>query len=81
MHAEHIKLAKVNEWQIPKTATGRPRRIAAYLVPPESDHYDTSGESSNSDSTNIQLKLAKKYRRERENTSDEEDIPLMDLSK
>ena len=81
VHAEHIKLAKVNEWQIPKTATGRPRRIAAYVVPPESDHSDTSGESSNSDSTNIQLKLAKKYRRERENTSDEEDIPLMELSK
>ena len=36
-HAEQLRLAKIDEWEIPKTDGGRRLRRAAYAVPPESE--------------------------------------------
>ena len=80
VHARHLKLAKVDDWEIPKTSEGRPIRKAAYVVPPP-DTDKSSSDSSESESVNPQMKLAAKYRREREDSDDEEDIPLMELAK
>jgi hypothetical protein len=121
-HKELLRLAKLDEWEIPKNDQGRPLRKAAYVVPPESesDTPESNGESDNSErfndenneqnayyesnepvysdndslfsdhlsesemtnEENIPLaKLAKKFRKERENSSSQDDIPLYELSK
>ena len=49
VHADHIRLAKVDEWSIPKTATGQPRRRAAYVAPPPSDSDDDESEFPDSE--------------------------------
>ena len=51
-----------------------------YVVPPP-DTDKSSSDFSESESVNPQMKLAAKYRREREDSDDEEDIPLMELAK
>lgn len=78
VHADHLKLAKIDQWTIPKTATGQPIRRAAYVVPPPSD--DSISESSDTEPNNPQEKLIKYARNEREDSGDEEDIPLMELA-
>ncbi|MEW8548330.1 MAG: DDE-type integrase/transposase/recombinase, partial [Candidatus Thiodiazotropha sp.] len=78
VHADHLKLAKIDQWTIPKTATGQPIRKAAYVVPPPSD--DSLSESSESEPENPQEKLIKYARNEREDSGDEDDIPLMELA-
>ena len=80
VHADHIRLAKVDEWSIPKTATGQPRRRAAYVAPPPSDSDDDESEFPDSERETPQNKLIKYARREREDSRDEEDIPLMELA-
>ena len=80
VHAGHLKLAKVDDWEIPKTSEGRPIRKAMYVVPPP-DTDKSSSDSSESESVNPQRKLAAKYHSEREDSDDEEDIPLMELAK
>ena len=79
-HAEHLRLAKVDEWHIPKTATGQPRRRAAYVAPPPSDSDDSTSEASDSESEDPHAKLIKLARKEREDSDNEEDIPLMELA-
>ena len=80
MHADHIRLAKVDEWSIPKTATGQPRRRAIYVAPPPSDSNNDESESPDSELETPQNKLIKYARREREDSGDEDDIPLMELA-
>jgi hypothetical protein len=48
-HKELLRLAKLDEWEIPKNDQGRPLRKAAYVVPPESesDTPESDGESDN----------------------------------
>ena len=59
MHSEHIKLEKVNEWQILKTATGRPRRAAHDFLslPP---YYQFEGRVTVPDSFSELFKLHNK---------------------
>lgn len=79
VHAEHIRLANVDEWQIPVDKTNRPLRSTQYVVPPVSDE---SSSSDTNDEESIPLaKLAKKYRKERDNSDNESDIPLMELKR
>ena len=80
VHARHLKLAKVDNWEIPKTSEGRPICKAVYVLPPP-DIDKNSSDFSASESVNPQRKLAAKYCREREDSDDEEDIPLMELAK
>ena len=74
VHAEMLRLANIEDWNIPKK-TGL--RDSAYVVPPE-----TSESSSDSDAElNVPLnRLAQKYRHEGEDSDSEDDIPLMELS-
>lgn len=80
VHAEMLRLAKIDDWQVSKDKGVRRLRDAAYVIPPQaSDSEITSDSDSELD---IPLaKLAKKYRHEREISEDEEDIPLMELAK
>ncbi|XP_062587953.1 superoxide-generating NADPH oxidase heavy chain subunit C-like [Saccostrea cucullata] len=127
-HKELLRLAKIDEWELPTNEQGRPLRKAAYVMPPESqsdnndDNSETNNEEQNSDNESIDnnmseindnmsvnsdkdsvhsdsnksinnsssddsedniplAKLAKKYRKERDNSSSEDDIPLFELSK
>ena len=68
VYARDIRLAHVDEWQTAKDDEGRRLRDAAYA-------------DSESDENISLAKLAKRYRHERETSSDEEDIPLMELRK
>lgn len=80
-HAEHLRLAKIDEWELPQTPNARKLRKAAYVVPPESSSEENSERESDEELPLI--KIAKRYRRERNSSSssDEENIPLMELKK
>lgn len=78
-HAEHLRLANVDEWDIPKDDANKPIRKANYVISP--DISDSDGTSSTTSDDDAPLtKIANRYRKERDNSSDEEDIPLMELS-
>ena len=36
-HAEHLRIAKIDEWEIPKIPKGNRMRRAHYAIPPESE--------------------------------------------
>jgi len=81
-HAEHLRLANVDEWDIPKTKSGRSLRRAAFVMPQhESGTDDRDSSVDESDGETPLSKLPNRYRKERDNSSDESDIPLMELSK
>lgn len=80
VHAEMLRLANVDDWQMSKDAESRRLREAVYVIPPQAS--DSEIESSSESEENVPLaKLAKQYRHERETSGDEDDIPLMELSK
>ena len=80
-HAGHLKLAKIHDWEIPLTATGKPRRKANFVVAPESDDSEETEGSSESERENPIDKVVPKYRRERDDSDEEDDIPPMELRK
>jgi hypothetical protein len=57
-HKELLRLAKLDEWEIPIYDQGRPLRKAAYVVPPESesDTPESDGESDNPERFNEENK-------------------------
>ena len=73
-HAEHLRLAKL-DWEIPEDK--RPLRKAAYVVPPDSE-TDSDKESDHEPAL---PKIVKRYRRAREDSSSEDNIPLDELSR
>ena len=80
VHAEMLRLAKIDDWQISKDENQKRLRDAAYVLPPQA--LDSETDSDSDPEMNIPLsKLAKKYRQERETSEDEDDIPLMELRK
>lgn len=78
-HARHMRLAPVREWKILKDESGSINRKSTYVVPPD------SGEDSDEEPlTEKQLafkRAVENKRQERNSSSDEEDIPLMELRK
>ena len=80
-HADDIKLAKVDNWHIPETEIGQPRRKAAYVAPPASDESLSEAGSAESESENAQEKLVRRARHEREDSDEENEIPKMELTK
>ena len=87
-HAEELRLAKIDEWEIPKTDGGRRLRRAAYVVPLESERETEApsqnegleSDSDDSSDNNLPLaRLAQKYRTKRDHSSSEDDIPQMEL--
>ena len=81
-HAQHLRLANLNVWQIPKDKAGRPLRRANYAEPPPS----SSGSDDNTDNTDSDtaaggLDLTRYYRRQRSESDSEEDVPLLELQR
>ena len=60
VHAEMLRAANLDEWDIPTTHDGRPMRRTAYAIPPEqsSDEHD-----SDSEQEGTYEKLAKRYQK------------------
>ena len=81
MHAGHLKLAKIYDWEIRLTATGKPGRKANFVVDPDSDDSEETEGSSESGLENPIDKVVPKYRRERDDSDEEDDIPSMELRK
>lgn len=79
-HAEHIRLANIDEWEIPKRTNARPMRRANYVVPPDSESGSSSSESDSEDDIPLAT-LIKRKKKENENSDSESDIPLMQLAK
>ena len=91
-HAEHLRLAKIDEWEIPKTKIGTRMRRAHFAVPPESEsdsndneqQQDHNNTSENSDSASDEYtplaKLATRYKTARDHSSSEDEIPPIELS-
>ena len=77
VHARHLTLAEVDDWEILKTSKNRTIRKATYVVPLP----DTNKNFSESESVNPQRKLTAKYHRKGEDSDDKEGIPLMELAK
>ena len=78
-HAEQLRLADIEEWDIPKDKLGRNLRRAAYVVPPNDPHSNSSDESEMEQQPT--QKMIKRRRQERDASTDEDDIPLMELAK
>ncbi|ESP03278.1 hypothetical protein LOTGIDRAFT_171625 [Lottia gigantea] len=77
-HAEQLRLAKIDEWDIP---TDEQRLRQAKYVEPLSDSSSEGSASEYSENDELPLaQLIKKYRRVRANSSSESDIPLMELA-
>ena len=79
-HAQHLKEAKIDDRDIPPSTQFSSMRRTAYVVPPEdSDSENESVDGSKKEGTESrQIKI---NRKERENSDDEDDIPLMELAK
>lgn len=78
-HAEQLRLANIEEWEIPKDTSGRKLRQAAYAVPPDDPDSSSSDESEMEEQP--MQKIIKRRRQERLASTDEDDIPLMELAK
>ena len=77
-HVEHLRLAKLDEWELPEATnhhTARPTRSKVYVMPSESESDTDSLPEPNREFYTRQL------RGEREDSSSEDDIPLMELKK
>ena len=72
-----LRLANVEDWQMSKDENSKRLRDAAYVIPPNA----SSDSDSDSEMSVPLAKLAKKYRRERDNSENESDIPKMELAK
>ena len=77
VHAEMLRAADIDDWMIPTSTGGRPLRKTVYAIPPE----DSSDEESiDTDQEGPYEKYAKKYQKERDDSDEEDNIPLMELS-
>ena len=75
VHAEHLRYADLDEWEIPKDQTGKRLRPAQYVVPP----LDPSSESESDVDKTRSNKLVDRQRRDRESSQSEDNIPLAEL--
>ena len=79
VHAEQLRLANIEEGEIPKDNLGRKLRQGAYVVPPNDPDSNSSDESEMEQEPT--QKMIKRRRQERDASTDEDDIPLMELAK
>ncbi|KAK6173844.1 hypothetical protein SNE40_017230 [Patella caerulea] len=77
-HAEHLRLANLDNWDIPTDNIPKLRQ-ANYVVPPDDSSDDDMDHVNDLDPTPFDI--TDQYRRERDDSSDEDDIPLMELAK
>uniref|UniRef100_A0A8W8IKX2 Novel STAND NTPase 3 domain-containing protein n=1 Tax=Magallana gigas TaxID=29159 RepID=A0A8W8IKX2_MAGGI len=76
-HANDIRLANVDQWTVPSDNRPRMLRRAQYAEPPNTDD-PSSGTSSEDEGPEA---LDDKFRDERTDSSDEDDIPLAELQR
>ena len=80
VHAEMLRLANIEDWELKETKDNRRLRDAAYVIPPQAS--ESSSDSESDPDMNVPLnKLSKRYRHEREDSDSEDNIPLMELAK
>ena len=80
VHAEMLRLANIEDWELKETKDNRRLRDAAYAIPPQAS--ESSSDSESDPDMNVPLnKLPKRYRHEREDSDSEDNIPLMELAK
>ncbi|XP_069105832.1 uncharacterized protein [Argopecten irradians] len=77
-HATDLRLAKIDDWEIPKDKAKSRLRQSTFAVPKD---QSTSDESEEVDSEPVMKRIARRFRKERQSSSEEEDIPLMELAK
>lgn len=72
VHGEQLRRAKAEEWEIPHADSGRPEGLLTWFL---------LGRvmSSESEGGDPLRKIIKRYRQERDNFSEVEDIPLAEL--
>lgn len=79
-HARHLRPANIDNWEIPKDKVGRPLRKSVYVAPPD-ESEDSLSDAPSSEVELSRAKMTKWARKEREDWSSEDDIPLMKLKK
>ncbi len=77
-HLQHLRKANIDEWEIPKDKDGKILRRARYVVDPEESSED---DSESEIDTRPLVKMAARKVNERQNSSDEDDIPLAELKR
>ncbi len=77
-HAEHLRLSNL-DWQVPQDPEERNLRRARYVVPPTFSSTDSSSNDDDTDDNTPLKKLIARNKHVRQNSSDEDDIPLMEL--
>ena len=61
-HAEHLQLAQLDDWKIPKAKKGRPACQVAYAAPINSSSDE--GDIESSDKEDPLTKIVKKYQKQ-----------------
>ncbi|XP_046368484.2 uncharacterized protein K02A2.6-like [Haliotis rufescens] len=77
-HAEHLRIANLDDWEIPKDTEGRPRRKQHNVISLSSE--STSDEEVQG-SKDPMSRITKRYRQERSDSDSENDVPLAQLAK
>ena len=83
-HAEHIRPAPVEEWTVPESTDSGQRRSrrTQYVAAPSGNSEGESTGSSDEDDDNISKNnLEDWYKNEREDSNEEENVPIMELTK
>ena len=78
VHAEHLREATVSDWNTPpppqkKNASDKPMRTACLAVEPTHSSSDSEVEVSPTS------RLTRHYKRERDGSSEEDDLPMAEL--
>ena len=79
-HARHLRPANIDNWEIPKDKLGRHLRKSVYVAPLD-ESEDSLSDAPSSEVELPRAKMTKWARKEREDWSSEDDIPLMELKK
>ena len=74
-----MRLANIDEWEIPKSQNQRKFRRAHYTITPEGTKSETM--ASDSESKGLEARLAKKYRKVRSDSEEEDHTPLAELAR
>ncbi|CAC5398016.1 unnamed protein product [Mytilus coruscus] len=85
VHAQHLKPAPVETWDIPKSNENKKLRKSRFVVPPESSESEMEVDPQENETvenrTSFRNRLIRKNKHERDTSSDEDEIPLMELKK
>ena len=79
VHVQHLRKAQVEKWHTPPLNSNKQLRSQVFVVPPEESDTD-SGASDHSAMKNPEDRRIKFCRKERPNSDNEDDIPLMELA-